>query len=71
MALVTPIFGGKKVIFLAPKNVKATLSFIKELVEKGNFKPVIDRKYPLDKIAEAYQYVYSGQKIGNVIITME
>ncbi len=70
-ALITPLFGGKKVIFLPPKNVKATLSFIKELIEKGSFKPVIDRKYPLDKIAEAYVYVASGQKIGNVIITMD
>jgi len=70
-ALITPLFGGKKVIFLPPKNVKATLSFIKELIEKENFKPVIDRKYPLDKITEAYVYVASGQKIGNVIITMD
>ena len=70
-ALITPLFGGKKVIFLPPKNVKATLSFIKELVEKGKFKPVIDRRYPLDKITEAYVYVASGQKIGNVIITMD
>lgn len=70
LALITPIFGGKKVIFLPPKNVKTTLSFIKELVEKGNFKPIIDRKYPLEKIADAYVYVASGQKIGNVIITM-
>jgi len=71
LALITPLFGGKKVIFLPPKNVRGTLSFIKELIEKGNFKPVIDRKYPLDKIAEAYVYVASGQKIGNVIITMD
>ena len=70
-ALLTPLFGGKKVVFLPPNNVKATLSFIKELIEKGNFKPVIDRKYPLDKITEAYVYVASGQKIGNVIITMD
>ena len=71
LALVTPVFGGKKVLFLPPKDVKSTLNFIKDLVEKGSFRPVIDRKYPLDKIAEAYQYVASGQKIGNVIITMD
>jgi len=71
LALITPLFGGKKVIFLPPKNVKGTLSFIKELIEKGKFRPVIDRKYPLDKITEAYVYVASGQKIGNVIITMD
>ncbi|MDP4265405.1 MAG: NAD(P)-dependent alcohol dehydrogenase [Bacteroidota bacterium] len=70
LILITPVFGGKKVVFPSPKSVKACLSFIKDLIEKGNFKPVIDRKYPLDKIAEAYTYVATGQKIGNVVITM-
>src|SRR5688572_5305895 len=64
--LITRLLGGKKVVFAIPKNVNAGLNFIKDLVEKGNFKPVIDRKYPLEKIAEAYTYVASGQKIGNV-----
>ncbi|MGE5109029.1 MAG: NAD(P)-dependent alcohol dehydrogenase [Sphingobacteriales bacterium] len=68
---ITPLFGGKKVSFPPPKGIKAGLLFIKDLVEKGNFKPVIDRKYPLEKIAEAYVYVASGQKLGNVIITMD
>ena len=71
LAIYKKIVGGRKVIFLPPKDVKGTLTFIKELIEKGSFKPVIDRKYPLDKITEAYKYVASGQKIGNVVITME
>jgi len=69
LVLINPLLGGKKVLF--PKDHKGNLTFIKELVEKGNFKPVIDRKYPLDKIAEAFTYVATGQKIGNVIITMD
>lgn len=69
LVLITPLLGGKKVLF--PKDTKGNLGFIKDLVEKGNFKPVIDRKYPLDKIAEAFKYVATGQKIGNVIITMD
>jgi NADPH:quinone reductase-like Zn-dependent oxidoreductase len=69
LVLITPLLGGKKVLF--PKDNKGNLGFIKELLEKGCFKPVIDRKYPLDKIAEAFTYVASGQKIGNVIITMD
>ncbi|MEP6846047.1 MAG: NAD(P)-dependent alcohol dehydrogenase, partial [Panacibacter sp.] len=69
--LTTSLRGGKKVRFRPPKNIKASLAFIKDLIEKGKFKPVIDRKYPIDKIAEAYTYVASGQKIGNVIITMD
>jgi NADPH:quinone reductase-like Zn-dependent oxidoreductase len=68
--LITPLLGGKRVPFVPPKNIKAGLSFIKDLNEKGSFKPVIDRKYSLDKIAEAFTYVATGQKIGNVIITM-
>jgi NADPH:quinone reductase-like Zn-dependent oxidoreductase len=71
LALITPLLGGKKVLFNAPKNVKAGLTFIKDLIEKGSFRPVIDRKYPIDKIAEAFKYVATGQKIGNVIITMD
>jgi len=67
---VTKLIGGKKVIFSFPKNFKAVLNFIKDLIEKGSFKPVIDRKYPLEKITEAYSYVATGQKIGNVVITM-
>jgi NADPH:quinone reductase-like Zn-dependent oxidoreductase len=71
LALLTSIVGGKKVIFKAPKDVPGTLGFIRDLVEKGKFKPIIDRKYPIDRIAEAFIYVASGQKTGNVIITMD
>jgi len=67
---ITLLFGGRKVVFPFVK-IKTGLSFIKELIEKGSFRPVIDRKYPLDKIAEAYSYVASGKKIGNVVITMD
>jgi len=70
LAMITPLFGGKRVLFQGPKDIAGELNFIKGLVEKGKFKPVIDRKYPLERIAEAYVYVASGQKIGNVIITM-
>ena len=68
---VTKLIGGRKVIFSFPKSFKAVLDFIKDLIEKESFKPVIDRKYPLDKITEAYRYVATGQKLGNVIITMD
>ncbi|HKB44173.1 MAG TPA: zinc-binding dehydrogenase, partial [Chitinophagaceae bacterium] len=64
-------FGGKKVVFHFSTRINEALEFIKGLIEDGKFSPVIDRKYPLEKIAEAYTYVASGQKIGNVIITMD
>ena len=67
--LITSLTGGKKVLF--PRDMKGNLGFIKDLVEKGSFRPVIDRTYPLDKIAEAFKYVATGQKIGNVIITID
>jgi NADPH:quinone reductase-like Zn-dependent oxidoreductase len=70
-ALITKVSGGKKVLFIAPKDIKGNLGFIKRLIEEGRFHPVIDRTYPLDKIAEAFTYVGTGQKIGNVIITMD
>ena len=44
--------------------------FLKELVVAGRYKPVIDRKYRLEQIVDAYKYVESGQKTGNVLITL-
>ena len=67
-ALTTPIFGGKKVLFPIPTISKEDINFLKELVEKGEYKPVIDRYYNLDAIVEAYKYVESGQKTGNVVL---
>lgn len=69
LPFITPLLGGKKVVFAPPKDLKGSLGFIRDLVEKGNFKPVIDRRYPLEKISEAFNYVASGQKKGNVVIT--
>jgi NADPH:quinone reductase-like Zn-dependent oxidoreductase len=71
LILITPLLGGKKVIFSFPKGIVTELNFIKGLIEKGSFRPVIDRKYAIDEIVEAYQYVASGQKLGNVIIMMD
>ena len=70
-AFITKVSGGKKVLFIVPKDIKGNLGFIKKLIEEGRFHPVIDRTYPLDKIAEAFTYVGTAQKIGNVIITMD
>jgi NADPH:quinone reductase-like Zn-dependent oxidoreductase len=67
-ALTTPLGGGKKLLFPMPFISKNDVVFLKDLVQKGEFKPVIDRKYNLDQIVEAYKYVESGQKTGNVVI---
>ncbi len=67
-AITTPIFKGKKVLFPIPTICKEDVIFLKDLVEKGAFKPVIDKHYNLEQIVEAYKYVQSGQKTGNVIL---
>ena len=70
LALTTPMFGGKKVLFPIPKIGRQDVEYFRELVESASFRPVVDRKYPLEQILAAYQYVETGQKTGNVVITL-
>lgn len=70
LAMLTPFLGSKKVIFPIPYSLTETLPYIKSMLEKGLFNPVIDREYALDEIAEAYDYVLSGEKTGNVLINL-
>jgi len=68
----TPKTSGKKAIIGGDVSYKTEdLNFLKELAEAGYIKPVIDRRYPLEKTAEAHAYVDTGQKAGNVVITID
>lgn len=70
LPLITKIRGGKKVKFPLPLDKHGSVLLIKRLIEGGKFKAVIDRKYPLEQVADAFRYVEKGEKIGNVVITI-
>ncbi len=61
--------GDKRVVFqIPPRQPKQDVLFIKELVEAGEFRPIIDRRYPLEDVIEATRYVETQQKTGNVVL---
>jgi NADPH:quinone reductase-like Zn-dependent oxidoreductase len=65
----TAWFGDKKVKFqLPPRWAKQDILFLKQLIEAGEFRPVIDRTYPLEQVVEASRYVETEQKTGNVVL---
>lgn len=61
---------GRKVLFTLPKYRKEHLRFLSELVEAGEYRAVVDRRYPLEDVVEATRYVETGQKTGNVVLTV-
>jgi NADPH:quinone reductase-like Zn-dependent oxidoreductase len=69
LALWTPRFGDKKVLFkLPPRYTKADVVFLRELFEAGSYHAVIDRSSPLEEVVEASRYVETEQKTGNVVL---
>jgi NADPH:quinone reductase-like Zn-dependent oxidoreductase len=71
LSLWTSRFGDKKVIFkIPPRYTKKDVLFLKELIEAGRYRAVIDRRYPLKDVVEAARYVETEQKTGNVVLTI-
>jgi len=68
--IITRFVGDKKMQLPTPTDIGKSLRLIKKLVEEGSFTAVIDKTYSLDNIADAYEYVEKGEKIGNVVINM-
>jgi NADPH:quinone reductase-like Zn-dependent oxidoreductase len=70
-AALTRRIGGKKVLFqIPPRYTKQDVLLLKELIEAGKYRPVIDRTYPLEDVVEAVRYVETEQKTGNVVLTI-
>jgi NADPH:quinone reductase-like Zn-dependent oxidoreductase len=68
LAIKHQFTSGKKLLFPLPSFTQEDIKFLKKQYEEGHFKPLIDRVYEFDQIIEAYTYVETGQKIGNVIL---
>ena len=75
LPLVTPVIKpaieNKKTVFPNPTDIRGTLLLIKRLMEQGKFRAVIDKEYRLEQIVEAFKYVETGQKAGNVVIVVD
>jgi NADPH:quinone reductase-like Zn-dependent oxidoreductase len=71
LALWTARIGDKRVLFpIPPRYTKQDVLFLKQLVEAGKYRAVVDRCYPLEDVVDATRYVETEQKTGNVVLTV-
>jgi NADPH:quinone reductase-like Zn-dependent oxidoreductase len=71
LAVATRFTRGRRVLFPLPRIDREMVEYIRRLVESRKFTPVVDRSFPLDALVEAYRYVETQQKVGNVVITVD
>jgi NADPH:quinone reductase-like Zn-dependent oxidoreductase len=68
--VTTRMSGTRRLKFAAGRRRKANVVLMKELIESGEYRPVIDRRYPLEQVVEAHRYVETWHKAGNVVLTI-
>jgi NADPH:quinone reductase-like Zn-dependent oxidoreductase len=70
LPMVTRVSPGRRVMLPLPIENQEIVEYLRERIASGRFRPLVDRRFPLDQIVDAYRYVETGQKIGNVVITV-
>jgi NADPH:quinone reductase-like Zn-dependent oxidoreductase len=70
LPLVTRLTRGRRVRLPLPIENREVVEYLRERIADGRFRPVVDRTYPLEEVVDAYRYVETGQKVGNVVITV-
>ena len=70
MTIVSRWAGKKRLKFTGGRKIKKDVQFLKELIEAGDFRAVVDRRYPMDRVVEAHRYVEGWHKAGNVVLTI-
>ncbi|MEW2360093.1 NAD(P)-dependent alcohol dehydrogenase [Spirillospora sp. NPDC029432] len=64
----TRLLGGRRVVFPFPVHGQEVVRHLGDLIGSGRFRPVVDRRYPLDEIVAAHRHAESGRKVGNIVI---
>ena len=70
LVVATRFSRGRRVLFPLPSIDQGMVEYLRGLIESEAFTPLVDRRYPLDEIVDAYRYVETQQKLGNVVITI-
>ena len=70
MVIASRWFGSRRLKFAGGRRSQADVRLMKEMIERGAYRPVIDRTYPMEQVAEAHRYVETWHKRGNVVLTL-